>query len=153
MMGMLSLLAPAQGTSGTLGAASRGNATAPVTRPAIEVVGAQWTVIRFQPQYPHDRHTQNQLPGNGVSIDAASPVSYRIPLPDFVADKQPDQVFLLADIDGDINLKVEDTLASASTCPAEPCNKLRLSPAARKELRVLKAEFKPAQSQAPGFPI
>jgi len=101
---LLSLLLPA------LGCASLAQAQEP---PPVQVLGPHWIALRFSPQYPHGRHTQNPLPGSSLALplpdslmikgqagqssdNAANTAEFRIPVPDYAADATVDRAVLLA---------------------------------------------------------
>jgi hypothetical protein len=84
--------------------------------PAVRILSPHWVALRFSPEYPHDRHTQNPLPGDGMSLPAPpanfikgqagegtmnkiSSAEYRIPVPYFVADSGIDDVALVAEME------------------------------------------------------
>jgi hypothetical protein len=109
------------------------------------LINSHWIAIRFEPQYPHGRHTQNPLPGGalilplqvgqGINRQAGQPsgfgsdvADFRIPLPDAVTDAGIDEVMLLADIDGagQDSVSIEGRSAEAAPCPAEACPGLKL---------------------------
>lgn len=71
--------------------------------PRVEVLTSHWVALHFSPEYPHGRHTQNPLPGDGLVLPAPESsfikgqagqgpenkidfADYRIPVPDFAAD-------------------------------------------------------------------
>lgn len=82
----------------------------------VRVLDAHWIELRFAPEYPHSRHTQNPLPGNGLVLPApestfikgqagqgsenkVDATDYRVPVPNFVADAHIEKVVLLADME------------------------------------------------------
>jgi len=136
------------------------HAQLPAAPPAVAVVAPHWVALRFAPQYPHGRHTQNPLPDNrlrlplpdaqritaqaGQNSDNKMDVAeYRIPVPDFAADAQVDQAILLADVVSDAPSlpMLEGIAATSSPCTADPCGKLGISSAQLAALKSYHAEI------------
>jgi xylan 1,4-beta-xylosidase len=84
--------------------------------PRVQVLNSHWVALRFAPEYPHGRHTQNPLASDGLVLPApeasfikgqagqgsenkADSADYRIPLPSFVVDAGRQRVVVLADLD------------------------------------------------------
>lgn len=93
-----------------------GSTHAQVGQPRVEVLTSHVIALRFSPEYPHGRHTQNPLPGEGLILPAPestlikgqagqgsentlTSASYRVPVPDFVADAGIQSVSLVADLE------------------------------------------------------
>jgi len=83
--------------------------------PAVEVVASHWVALRFSPEYPHGRHTQNPLGGDGLVLPAPESTlikgqagqgsdnkldeaEYRIPVPDFATDAKVINAVLIANL-------------------------------------------------------
>lgn len=84
--------------------------------PAVQVLTSHCVALRFSPNYPHGRHTQNALPGEGLALPApestfikgqagqgsenkVNSADFRVPVPDFVADAGIERITLLADLE------------------------------------------------------
>ncbi|MFC6647197.1 family 43 glycosylhydrolase [Granulicella cerasi] len=84
--------------------------------PRVQVLGPHLVALRFSPEYPYARHSQNPLPGEGLVLPApessfikgqagqgsenkANSAEYRIPVPDFAGDAGITGVSLLADLE------------------------------------------------------
>lgn len=84
--------------------------------PRVQVLSSHWVALRFAPEYPHGRHTQNPLAGEGLVLPApessfikgqagqgsenkVASADYRVPVPDFVTDAGIERVSLLADLE------------------------------------------------------
>ena len=128
--------------------------------PTVEVLAPHWMALRFDPQFPHGRHTQTPLPGNvlllplpdsqmikgqaGQSSDNKADVAeFRIPVPDSAADAGVDRAVLLGDLNSSsIQLPVLEGVVSApAPCPPEACAALKLSSSQRSTLRSFSAEI------------
>ncbi len=116
-------------------------AQAPIDPPAVEVLSPHWIALRFSPQYPHGRHTQNPLPGEGLvlpipdqlmikgqagqsSDNKANTAEFRIPVPDFAADAGVDRSVLLTKQQSTGNPApplLDGVPSTAADCPAEAC--------------------------------
>lgn len=126
--------------------------------PFIQVLNAHWVALRFAPEFPHGRHTQNPLPGDGLTLPAAeanyvkepSPqapprtsASYRVPVPDFAADAGVEKIILVADLElegGAPTPKLDG--ASSSSGSLEKLDELKglsLSAASLKRMRVFES--------------
>ncbi|MDE1162441.1 MAG: family 43 glycosylhydrolase [Acidobacteriaceae bacterium] len=101
-------------------------------KPAVEVLDAHWIALRFSPSYPHGRHTQNPLPGDGLTLPAPeasfikgqagqgsenrrSWAEYRVPVPNFAADAGVDEFAFAGDLES--HGAVELTLDAAKARP------------------------------------
>jgi xylan 1,4-beta-xylosidase len=115
------------------------------TPPTMFLINPHWIAIRFEPQYPHGRHTQNPLPGGALTLPLQAGqginrqagqtsgfgndvADFRIPVPDAVTDAGIDEAMLLADVDGagQGSVSIEGRNAEATSCPGEVCSRLRL---------------------------
>jgi len=111
----------------------------------VEVVASHWIAVRFEPQYPHGRHTQNPLPGASLNLPLAESLmikgqagqssdnqrdvaEYRIPVPDVAADAVVDRVIFLGDMQGDVRQMplLDGVKAAAAPCPEEACSAMKL---------------------------
>jgi hypothetical protein len=121
--------------------------------PAVEVVSPHWIALRFDPQFPHGRHTQNPLPGDALTLplpesqmikgqagqssdNKIDMAEFRIPVPDIAADAGVDRAVLLVDEKGgsaEMPL-LEGVASSHAACPAEACAALMLSTGQRATL-------------------
>ena len=130
--------------------------------PAVTVLAPHYVALRFQPQYPHGRHTQNPLPDNvlklpipeaqmikgqaGQSSDNKVEIAeYRIPVPDFAADAQVDEAVLLADVSTngqapDSFPTIESAPAKLTHCAGAPCDALGLTAAQLTAMKTYVAE-------------
>ena len=131
-------------------------AQAPVAPSPVQVLSSHWVALRFEPQYPHGRHTQNPLPGNSLvlpipdsqmikgqagqtSDNRADTAEFRIPVPDFAADASVDRAIFIADIQSSVSQpapSLEGTAASPATCPQDACTPLALTSSQLAQLRV-----------------
>jgi xylan 1,4-beta-xylosidase len=112
--------------------------------PTVEVLSPHWVALRFSPQYPHGRHTQNPLPTEGLQLPVPeasqirnqagqtsdthnSDAEYRIPVPDFAADAGVDRAFFngILETTGNPASPALDGVASLQeNCPQEICSQL-----------------------------
>jgi hypothetical protein len=116
------------------------------TQPPVEVLAPHWIALRFDPQFPHGRHTQNPLPGNSLTLplpqtqiitgqagqssdNKIDVAEFRIPVPDFAADAGVDRAIFLGDLEGTPSRPpaLEGIVSSMATCPPEACAGLRLT--------------------------
>ena len=115
---------------------------------AVQVLDAHWVALRFDPQYPHGRHTQNPLPGNHLDLptpdsqmikgqagqssdNRADLAEFRIPVPDFAADAEVDRAVLLSDLavsGGAASVTVDSSPGKIAPCPSDACAKLSIAP-------------------------
>lgn len=112
---------------------------------SVTLLTPNWLAIRFDPQFPHGRHTQNPLPGGSLKLPLSEAqmirgqagqnsdnqedvAEFRIPLPDAVSDAGMDGAVLLADVEGAVtgSVAVEGQPAPAALCPVEACRGLGL---------------------------
>jgi len=140
------------------------HAQTPATPPPVQVLSPHWVALRFEPQFPHGRHTQNPLPGNSLvlpipdsqmikgqagqsSDNKDDTAEFRIPVPDFAADAGVDSEVLVVDEHylsvngGKETLTLEDTEAKVSLCTDMPCDLLKLTEAQRQGLRAYRADI------------
>jgi xylan 1,4-beta-xylosidase len=136
-------------------------------KPPVEVLGPHWIALRFDPQFPHGRHTQNPLPGNalivplpesqmikgqaGQSSDNKMDVAeFRIPVPDIAADAGVDRAVFLGDLKGTPvqPLVLEGIASSAASCPPEACAALKLSRSQQSALKPFAAEIAHSENTA-----
>ena len=121
-------------------------------KPAVEVLSPHWIALRFAPQYPHGRHTQNPLPGNslmlplpdsqmikgqaGQNSDNKSDVGeFRIPVPDFAADAGVDKAVLIADsYNTAADITLDGVAVTGGFCDLDFCAALHLTDDQRKQL-------------------
>jgi hypothetical protein len=105
------------GLFGTLAVALATNCVAQKpSRPAVQVLAPHWVALRFAPEFPHGRHTQNPLPGDGLTLPApestfitgqagqgsenkSASAVYRVPVPDFVTAAGLQKVALVGDVE------------------------------------------------------
>jgi len=138
------------------GSASCLQAQTPSTPPTVLVLTAHWVALRFEPQYPHGRHTQFPLPGPSLKLpdtNSATPqglgrppsgdhpasAEFRIPVPDFAADASVDRAVLLADLrtsSQELTPQLDGAASTLSKCPEEACKALKVS---KEKLDQLKA--------------
>lgn len=120
-------------------------AQTPTEEPRVEVLAPHWVALRFSPQFPAGRHTQNPLATDGLvlPVPEASQIlgqagqssethtnvgEFRVPIPDFVADAAVDRATLLAVLEttGKVAAPMLDGVsATAGTCAEDVCSKLR----------------------------
>jgi xylan 1,4-beta-xylosidase len=84
--------------------------------PMVRVIAPHWVALRFLPEYPHGRHTQNPLPCEGLELSAPESTllkgqagqesdnkldeaEYRISIPSFVSDAVVINEMLVADVE------------------------------------------------------
>jgi hypothetical protein len=111
----------------------------------MEVVAPHWIAVRFEPQYPHGRHTQGALPGASLNLPLAESLmikgqagqssdnkremaEFRVPVPDVAADAVVDRVIFLGDLQGDVQQMpvLDGVKATETACPAEACGAMKL---------------------------
>jgi len=128
--------------------------------PTVEVLAPHWIALRFDPQFPHGRHTQNPLPGNGLSLPLPQTqmitgqagqnsdnkrdiAEFRIPVPDVAADAVVDRAIFIGDLKATSSQTptLDGVVSSSVPCPAELCSALRLSPSQRAALSSYAAEI------------
>jgi len=136
----------------------------PADQPAAEVLSPHWIALRFAPQFPHGRHTQNPLPSNSLSLPVPESqmikgqagqtsdnkedvAEFRIPVPDIAADAGVDAEVLVIDEHflsvngGTETVALENTEAKVALCADTPCDVLKLTETQRQALRVYRAHI------------
>jgi xylan 1,4-beta-xylosidase len=128
--------------------------------PTVEVLAPHWIALRFDPQFPHGRHTQNPLPGNMLALplpesqmikgqagqnsdNKIDVAEFRIPVPDIAADAGVDRAIFLGDVKSTSTQPptLEGIVSSSAVCPPEACAALKLSPSQQSALKPFAAEI------------